>query len=128
MRVLGIDYGKSKIGLAMGETDARLATPYGILENTNHTFEDFEDLVVNEGIKKVVVGVPLSQDQGLTIQAEEVILFVSELKKRLDIPVETIDERFSTAEAKRLMLDDDIKGNDDAIAAMTILQAYLDQQ
>jgi len=128
MRILGIDYGRSKIGLAMGETDANLATPFGVVKNSDNVLQELADLISLEGVSKVIVGVPYDEEMELSKQAEEVMLFVDTLKEKIIVPLETIDERFSTAQAKRLMLDDDIKGEDDAIAAMTIVQSYLDQQ
>ncbi len=127
MRILGIDYGSSKIGLALGETDARLATPFGVIDATKDVVMTIKDIVAREGVSRVVVGVPYTDDLKLSVQAEQVMRFIEKLQEHMTVPVVTVDERFSTAEAKRLMLEDTIKGEDDAIAAMTILQAYMDQ-
>lgn len=127
MRILGIDYGSSKIGLALGETDARLATPFGVIDATKDVVTHITDIITREGVSQVVVGVPYTEDLQLSVQAEQVMRFIEKLQKHVTVPVITVDERFSTAEAKRLMLEDTLVGEDDAIAAMTILQGYMDQ-
>jgi putative Holliday junction resolvase len=124
MRILGIDFGESKIGLALGETDARIASPFMVIKND---ILQILEIIRNEDIQKVVVGVPYTDAYAMTQQAEKVTMFVQQLREATNVEVDTIDERFSTAEAKRLMLDDEIKGEDDAIAAMVILQGYMDR-
>ncbi len=127
MRILGVDYGSSKIGLALGETDARLATPFGVLAGTDDVLEKLTKLIRSEGVSLVVVGIPYTEALEESVQAGHVREFIAKLTEMTPVPIVTVDERYSTAEAKRLMQEDTIKGEDDAIAAMTILQAYMDQ-
>ena len=128
MRILGIDYGDSKIGLAIGETDANLASPFVIVQNNDSTIELLQKYVKDENVEKIVVGIPYGESYEITAQAEKVQKFIIILNDNFSIPIDTVDERYSTTEAKRLMKEGSIKGEDDMIAAMLLLQAYMDKK
>ena len=119
LKILGLDYGRSKIGVAIADTETKTAIPFGVVK-----LEDLrpkiEDLIKTEGIEKIVVGLPLGMDGKETAQTREVRSFIEVLKSKIDIEVATEDERLTTAQAKK-------QGKDDAVAAMYILQSYLDR-
>jgi len=125
MRILGIDYGQAKMGLAIA--DARLAEPYKVIRYKSPTEinQKIVDVVRVEGIEKVVVGVSEGK------MAEESANFGSVLASVLSVPVETYDETLSTHEAQSLSIAAGIgpkrrKEMEDAYAAAIILQSYLD--
>jgi len=138
MILLGIDYGAKKIGLAKAERN--LALPLTIIANTNQTevLAKIKKICDQENIQQIIIGVPVSlqrsvehflRDKDLqNKQLQEVLVFVDWLKSQLTIPIEVEDERLSTKLAKNLQQGEDKKSPDDAIAAMLILQAYLDRQ
>lgn len=128
MRILGIDYGDNKIGLAVGETDVSLASPFVIIQNNDLMLDLIDKYIKDENIEKMVVGIPYGNNYEITKQAEKVESFIKTLNDKFSIPVDTIDERFTTAEANKLMRAGDIKGEDDAIAAMLLLQSYMDKK
>lgn len=130
MRLLGLDYGSSRIGVAMGDTETRVAGP---LETIRHTGPDeavqrVQEMALSEGIDRLVVGVPrsLSEPGRETDQAKEIRAFIEALRvEGLDVVEE--DESLSTALAARLASDAGVKGKRDDLAASAILQTYLDR-
>jgi len=141
MAILGIDYGAKKIGLAKSDDKQKIALPLEILSNTGKADVLFrlKEVCQEYEISKIVVGVPVSLSSGKektfwrqkdlqNKQMKEVLGFVSWLKDNIDLPVEIEDERLSTKMANGLRRDLVKKGPDDAVAAMLILQTYLDKQ
>jgi len=119
-KILGIDYGGRKVGLAMA--DGRVAVPWKILESKN-CLDEISVIVSNEKIEKVVVGWPLNMSGEKTAQTEVVERFISDLKNRISVEVISRDERLTSVQAQK----QGVKGDDDAVAAMHILQSYLDK-
>ncbi len=115
MNYLGIDYGKSKIGLAIARDGVKVAIPFCIVSDV----KDIKRVVDEEFIDEIVVGYPLSLTGEKGPQAREVDVFIQRLGK-FGIPVSRQDERFSTRAAQS-------KGQDDSSAAALILQTYLDR-
>jgi putative Holliday junction resolvase len=131
MRYLGIDYGLTSIGLAMGDEDTNLALPFDTVRETNleRQLASIVQLVKDEDIDAVVVGYPLTMAGGESAQAEQTLSFLSELAARTSIPVHREDERLTSAFARRLMQDHEGLSHDEhAVAAATILQTYLDRK
>ena len=121
MRILGIDYGSSKIGLAIGDTDVKVASPLEVVKLDTGELEYIKALVKSEDIEMIVLGIPYGGNQQQVTQA-----FYVDLYDTFDIPVIEYDERFTTSQASKLMFQGNMKGDDDAIAAMVMLQGYLD--
>ena len=125
MKLLGLDYGDAKIGLAIGDTDSKVASPFKILKNAgwNNLFQDLKLICQKEKIEKIIIGLPKNKKS--PDQAKRVLDFITKLKERLDIEVEIQDEQFTTAQASKLI--NNSKKQDDDIAAMLILQSYFDK-
>ncbi|MBM3208865.1 Holliday junction resolvase RuvX [Candidatus Shapirobacteria bacterium] len=117
MRILGIDFGASKIGLAIGENG--LVEPLGIIQ-FSHYQSRIKDICQREGIKKIVVGI----SEGKSGQEAE--KFAKRLAKTVGSPVETTDETLTTYEATAKMKQAGRKwrGKEDALAAALILDNY----
>lgn len=131
MRYLGIDYGDKKIGLAFGDDEANVAVPLEVIVNQGEaTLQDLAGKIETEAIDRIVVGVPLSTVEGPgSPQLEKTRQFIFDLQKVVPtIQIVEEDERYSTAESIRLQREQGATAEEDAIAAMLILQAYLDQQ
>jgi len=117
---LGVDFGKAKIGLAVADSETRIAFSYGVLKNDKKIFEKIGEIIEKEGISKIIIG-----DSGVETQD-----FASLLEK-LNIPVEFQNELFSTLEAERNLKEKGvkkIKRFDDQEAARIILQSWLDKK
>lgn len=121
MRILGLDYGKKRIGIAISDPEGTVAFPREVLENKGleSTLVHLEKLTKEEGVGIIIVGWPLSLDGKQTAQTEETNTFIETLQSHLNIKIEKMDERWTTAQADRT-------DGDDAVAAQIILQTYLD--
>ena len=119
MIVLGIDYGTSKVGLAIGHTDTKVATPLEVVKPEDLAMK-IERLVETQGVNLVVFGLPLSLAGEETASAKMVREFAAKIETEISTPIVFEDERLTTAQAKR-------DGHDDAVAAMYLLQSYLDR-
>lgn len=118
MKLLGIDYGKSKIGLASSE--GVLAEPLAII-SAKSALDQIGTICVQKGIEKIIVGI--SEEK----MAEETINFVNKLKTKVSVPVEFQDETLTSKDAiaKMKQVGKRLK-REDAISAALILQSYLD--
>lgn len=146
--VLGIDYGRARIGLAIADTRTALARPLDTLQrvNRNEDMRRLREIVRAHGVKQIVVGLPLLLDGTRGEMAEEAARFGERVRKQLGVPVEMVDERLTSWEAERLLEDhagkvfhDDAKtsrkkrressrASVDAMAAAVILKEYLERE
>lgn len=129
MLLLGLDYGEKRIGLAIGDDETRIASPLKILKNKGSDFviKEIQEVCQKDGIEKIIVGLPLTLSSEEGIEVKEVLKFIDELKNGLSIPVETEDERMTSAMVDKLMSEAGGISERDAVAAMIILQSYLDK-
>ena len=133
MRILGLDVGTKRIGIAVSDELGWTAQGVKILyrRNGESDLRELRDIVTQYGVEKIVVGLPKNMDGSLGPQAEMVLGFVEELRGILGVPVVTWDERLSTVEATKMFIRADIsrkkrKRKVDMVAAVLILQTYLD--
>ena len=108
MRVLGVDLGSRRIGLAISDPDASFAFPVDAIESkgTRRDVETLRELIVGRDIERAVVGLPLHRDGRAGPEAEAARRFADALSKAAGIPVETLDERWTTLEADRALTAD----------------------
>lgn len=134
-RILALDVGEARTGMAVSDPLGILASPCGTIQ-VKSAREDAEAVAraakEHEAIR-IVVGVPLNKEGGIGPQAQKVLDFVEVLRGATDVEVVTIDERFSTAAAHRAMNQTGLstkkrKGVIDQAAAQQILQLYLDRE
>ena len=132
-RIMGVDCGEKRVGLALSDPLGITAQPFDYIErNTDaQVAGEIKGLIETHEVERLVVGLPLSMSGGDTPQTKRVRRFISRLRKMLDIKVEAWDERLSTAEAERALIDMDMRRNRrkerrDIVAAQLILQGYLD--
>ena len=123
-RVLALDHGSARCGVAVSDPTGILATPVGIVErpDTNRGLDRLVALVREHDAARVVVGLPLSLGGGDSAQTGEARAFAERLRERLDIPVELYDERFTTTLAKRAPG----AAAEDARAAAVLLEGWLE--
>jgi len=121
--------------VALSDAESILASPFTII-NCKDDIADVEaitDIISQQQVKQVIVGLPRSMDGSLGKQAEKVKAFTQKLRSHTEVPVEFRDERLTTVSAKRLMRAANTKKTKskaryDAIAATLILQGYLDEE
>jgi putative Holliday junction resolvase len=133
-RVLGIDFGEKRLGLALSDESRTLASPLAVYERKDlqSDLRFLSDLILRYQITEIVLGLPLNMDGSLGLKAQQVLEFKRALEESLKLPVHTFDERFTTAEAERALLEANMsrrqrKAKRDALAAVLILQGYLQQ-
>ena len=133
MRILGLDLGDRRIGVALSDPSAWLATPLTVLRCSNRESEiaAIDELVRKHQVDRVVVGFPRSLDGAVGPQARRVERYVFHIRARLQVPVILWDERLSTAQAERMIHESGRRVQReriDSAAAAVILQSYLDAQ
>lgn len=132
MRIVGIDYGEKRIGVAAGDDRTRIALPVDTVESRGDPVGEIEKIAAEQHAEAVVIGLPLSLSGAEGPQAQRVREVVDALAQRLSIPVHTHDERLTTTEAARapgrVRKAKSGAGSRDAVAASIMLQAYLDSQ
>ncbi len=154
-RILALDIGDRRIGVALSDTLDILATPLTIIDRKKDELDvaSIVDLVKKHDAGLILAGLPRSLSGGIGQQAEKVQAFVEKLKQQTNVPIEFRDERFTTVDAQLLMREAGTKNkrtkiknknksgvtprrqktkkekmHDDAAAAAVLLQGYLDEQ
>jgi putative pre-16S rRNA nuclease len=147
--ILAVDYGRVRMGLALADSEARMAQPLSTMEriNRNEDMRRLRELARDYGVKQIVVGLPLRLDGLRGEMAEEAERFAQRVRKQIGVPVEMVDERLTSWEAERLL--EEVQGrfiheekltgskrsknaqakvSVDAVAAAVILKEYLERQ
>jgi putative Holliday junction resolvase len=155
-RILAVDYGRARIGLAIADAGAGMPQPLAVLVriNRNEDMRRLRELVREHSVKQIVVGLPLRLDGTRGEMAEEAERFALRVQKQVGIPVEMVDERLTSWEAERLLEEyegriiqapaqlktrredhqkrgkkkEKGKHSVDAVAAAVILREYLEMQ
>jgi putative Holliday junction resolvase len=124
VRILALDFGAARTGVAVSDETGTIARPLGVVERaaTPAGLASIGELVAREEAERVVVGLPLTLRGERGSQAEETEAFVRALRKAIQVPVETYDERFTTTLASK----DGGEAPEDARAAAHLLESYLD--
>jgi putative Holliday junction resolvase len=134
MRIMGLDIGDKRIGVALSDPGGVLASPHTIIERSNEE-QDFAaviDIITQNDVGEIIVGLPRLMDGTVGQQGAKVKAFVGRLRGYTQTPIKLRDERLSTVSAKRLMQSTARKSRKkiryDAAAAAVILQAYLEER
>lgn len=132
-RLLAIDPGKVRLGLAISDSERRIASPLTTYTRRNPALDAvyFKKIVADEDVAAIVVGLPIHEDGGEGEQAKAARVFGAWLHEATGLPCVYHDERFTTFEAESALLDAGLtkkkrKARRDRVAAQIILQAYLD--
>ena len=134
-RVMAIDWGEVRLGLAMSDETQTIAQGFDVYERRSIS-DDIAHLarvIDDHNVDRVVVGVPVHMDGSHSPQTEQARAFVNQLEATLAVPIEVMDERLTTSEAERSLLEADLsrqkrKTKRDQLAATLILQRYLERQ
>jgi putative Holliday junction resolvase len=135
MRILGIDYGTKRLGLSLSDEDEILASPLPVHVRTKLA-EDLSflaQLVRENKVGRIVLGLPLNMNGSQGEMAQTVQEFAKQVQQACNVPIVLFDERLTTSEAERVLIQADIsrkkrKNLRDGLAAVLILQGYLDSQ
>ena len=145
-QILAVDYGRARIGLAIADAATKMPKPLATLEriNRNEDMRRLRELVRDQGVKHIIVGLPLRLDGTRGEMAEEAERFAQRMAKQIGVPVELVDERLTSWEAARLLEEElgrvirsgaksqgagsGVGANSvDAMAATVILRDYLER-
>ena len=131
-RILALDVGERRIGVALSDLSRTLATPYVTIHATPVTvfFKKLSQIIAREDVMQIVVGLPISLNGQEGPQAQRIRAFIELLRTHVTVPIATCDERYTSAEAERIMIEAGLrpeqrKARIDEVAASIILQDYL---
>ena len=123
MKVLALDYGSARTGVAVSDPTGTVARPLAVVERaaTEAGIARLVELARQQEVERIVVGLPITLRGEFGAQAEETDRFVELLRAAVDLPVESFDERFTT----KLAEADKTRAEQDAVAAAHLLTSYL---
>ena len=134
MRVLAIDYGTKRVGLALSDETGTIAQPVGFLaaEPAAKLLDSLKEIVAQKSVEEIVVGLPRNMNGTYGPMAEKTREFVAALQQVVTVPVHTLDERLTTVQANRYLIESGMrrqarKERVDQTAAAILLQSYLDR-
>jgi putative Holliday junction resolvase len=134
MRVLGIDLGTKRIGVAVSDRSGTIASPLTVVMRSGDVARDHQrirDLVLEEEAERVIVGLPLSLDGGMGPAARAAVAEADAMASVVGVPVETFDERLTTVTAESVLREQRMRAEArrrviDRVAAAVMLQTWLD--
>jgi|LakMenEpi03Aug12_release.lakeMendotaPanAssembly.Ray.scaffolds.fasta_scaffold147758_2 putative Holliday junction resolvase len=135
-RVLGLDLGSKRVGIAVSDRSGLIATPFSVLQRSGSERRDhaaIAKLVEEEECERIVVGLPLSLDGSMGRAAKSAVAEAERLATVVNVPVETYDERLTTVSAERALIEAKMRADArrrvvDKVAAAVMLQSWIDRQ
>lgn len=132
MKYLGLDLGTKTLGLAISDKLGTIANPYKVLKynDINLLIEELKNIIKEEDIKGLVLGLPKNMNGTLGFAAERSLNFKEKLENTLDLPIFLVDERLSTVEAENILIGANVSRKKrkkviDGLAASIILDTFL---
>jgi len=133
MRILAVDHGEKRIGLALSDPTATIASPLQVIKHTTRLMDAAQvaNLAYENDVGLIIVGQSFHVDGTPNLAGRRAANFAEVLKEQTDIPVELVDESFSTKDAQRVVVEMGVsrkkrKGHHDALAAVMILKSYIE--
>jgi putative Holliday junction resolvase len=133
MRVLSVDYGTARVGLALSDPTGTLAQGFSVLRRTSdeQVIREIVQVIREHAVDQVVVGYPRNMDGTIGPRAQQCAAFAEQLQRSAGVPVTLFDERLTTAFAERTLIEGGLSRRRrrqvvDALAAQLLLQTYLD--
>jgi putative Holliday junction resolvase len=133
MRFLGVDHGEKRIGLALSDPTGTIASPFKVIEHTSRLMDAAQvaSLVQENEVGLIVIGQSLDEEGKPNLAGRRAAKFANALKEQTNIPIILWDESFSTQDARLTRIELGVSrkkraGHQDALAAVVILQSYLE--
>jgi putative Holliday junction resolvase len=133
MRILALDHGTVRIGVALSDELGIIASPLEFIpaDPLPQALQRLQSLIQEKQVGQIIVGMPRNMDGSYGPTAEKVRQFVAHLRETLTVPIRTWDERLTSAQANRLLIQGQVRRQDrkqvvDKMAAAILLQSYLD--
>jgi putative Holliday junction resolvase len=133
MSIMGIDYGDKRIGVAITDELTGSAHPLKVVGNSL-AIKEIKKIIAEYGnVEKLVIGMPYNLKDEVAFKAKQVLVWIEKLRAEISIPIVTWDERFSTSDAKDILIAADVSRKKrkeviDKMAACIILQSYVDSR
>lgn len=121
-KYIGIDWGEKRIGLAVADDVTWFAMPLAVV----YSFDELIDFLIKEEPSRLVVGMPYTMEGKSGAAVQKVKNFIGLIKERINLPIDEIDERLTSRAADSLYKDKTDLEEKDAVAAMVLLQDYID--
>lgn len=133
MRILCLDVGERRIGVAVSDEGQMLSRGLGRVERNGSEILKIREFAVRYGVESIVYGLPLRMDGSMSAQTEKTVAFISKLQGEIALPFIPFDERLSSKQAETILLQADLsrrkrKKHIDKLSAQIILQNYLDSK
>ena len=135
MKIMAVDYGNTRTGIAFCDINEILASPYTVINETYQPklIAKLTEIIEKEKPEKIVIGLPRNMDGSYGFRCDECRSLGDELKKVLDITIDYQDERLTTVMAHSALSDNNVRGKKrketvDAVSAVMILQSYIDKK
>tara|TARA_Y100000588_G_C13812518_1_gene735757 strand:- start:126 stop:539 length:414 start_codon:yes stop_codon:yes gene_type:complete len=137
---MSIDYGDKRVGIALSDPMHTISYPFTVINRIDekHLIAELLQIINEKQVEKIIIGLPISMSGNPSVQTKKVISFKDTLHKefldrKINIDIDTIDERLSSVSAKNIMIQQGIKtghnkGKIDELSASIILQEYLDSK
>lgn len=135
MRILAIDHGTKRMGIALSDETETLAQPLEFIpaEPIADFIKRLKEIIREKQVQQILIGMPRNMDGSYGPAALKVQEFIAVLKGAITVPIKTLDERLTSAQANRLLIQADLRRDQrkqrvDAAAAAILLQSYLDSR
>jgi putative Holliday junction resolvase len=130
LRLLAVDWGEARLGLALSDEMGIIASPYDVIPNDDELHTRLADIIRCKKVDLIVVGLPITLSGAEGEAAEATRVFAETLMENVSVPVELFDERLTTRAAERAMRESganerEVKKRADAVAAALLLETYL---
>lgn len=133
MRILAVDHGEKRIGLALSDPTQTISTPLTVIKHTTRLMDAAQvaNIVSENDVELIIIGQSFDEEGNPNLAGRRAANFADVLKEQTNIPIELVDESFSTNDAQRTIVEMGIprkkrKGHHDALAAVIILRSYIE--
>lgn len=133
-KIMGLDYGDVRIGVALSDVTRFLSSGYEtyVRKSTEKDLSHLSDLIAQNNVKKVVFGLPLNMDGSRGVRVEKTEAFAEKLKEKCGVEIDYYDERLSSVSAEEILIEAGVRREKrkeviDKLSATIILQNYLDE-
>ena len=133
MRILAVDHGEKRIGLALSDPTATIASPLQVIKHTTRLMDAAQvaNLASENNVELIIIGQSFDEEGKPNLAGRRAANFADVLKEQTDIPVELVDEFFSTQDARSTVIEMGLprkkrRGHHDALAAVMILRSYIE--
>jgi len=135
MRIMAVDHGEKRIGIALSDLSGTIASPLQVIRHTTRLMDAalVGNLATENDVGLIIIGQSFDETGNPNLSGRRAANFAGVLKEQTDIPIELVDESFSTSEARATVIEMGVprnkrKGHHDALAAVMILRSYIESR